>query len=100
MVRDELSVLSAFLAVLKRQAAVLQLGDAVVLGPELTRHPLAWTPSGQNAPRLLLATRIHPGSAPRILRKHSPSSCVKRAGCSKAAKWSPFFSSLSPLRRF
>jgi len=25
--------------------------------------------------------------------------CVKRAGCSKPAKWSHFFSSLSPLRR-
>ncbi len=29
----------------------------------------------------------------------SRSSCTERPGCSKAAKWSPFFSSLSPLRR-
>src|SRR5258708_37810439 len=31
--------------------------------------------------------------------EHSRSSCAERPGCSKAAKWSPFFSSLSPLRR-
>src|SRR6266566_8116880 len=31
--------------------------------------------------------------------EHSRSSCEERPGCSKAAKWSPFFSSLSPLRR-
>src|SRR6266403_4156867 len=29
----------------------------------------------------------------------SRSSCTERPGCSKAAKWSQFFSSLSPLRR-
>src|SRR5260370_40484554 len=29
----------------------------------------------------------------------SRSSCTERPGCSKAANWSPFFSSLSPLRR-
>src|SRR6266404_2394443 len=31
--------------------------------------------------------------------EHSRSSCAERPGCSKAAKWSPFFSSLSPPRR-
>src|SRR5713101_3512807 len=31
--------------------------------------------------------------------EHSRSSCAERPGCLKAAKWSPFFSSLSPLRR-
>src|SRR6267378_3489263 len=31
--------------------------------------------------------------------EHSRSSCAERPGCSKAAKWSPFFSWLSPLRR-
>src|SRR6266852_2136886 len=34
------------------------LGDALVLGPGLARHPLGWTPGGQDAPRLLPATRI------------------------------------------
>jgi hypothetical protein len=29
----------------------------------------------------------------RILRKHSRSSYATRTDCSKAAKWSPFFSS-------
>src|SRR6266478_8312140 len=31
--------------------------------------------------------------------ENSRSSCAERPGCSKAAKWTPFFSSLSPLRR-
>src|SRR5258708_8126442 len=31
--------------------------------------------------------------------EHSRSSCAERPGCSKAAEWSPFFSSLSPLPR-
>src|SRR5947209_10212590 len=38
-----------------------------------------------------------PGYVPRTLRKHSRSSCMKRAGYSKATKWSP---SLARLRLF
>ena len=34
------------------------LGDALVLGPGLARHPLGWTPGGHDAHRLLPATRI------------------------------------------
>jgi predicted dithiol-disulfide oxidoreductase (DUF899 family) len=34
------------------------LGDALVLGPELARHPLGWTPGGHDAHRLLPPTRI------------------------------------------
>ena len=34
------------------------LGDAVVFGPGLARHPLGWTPGGHDAHRLLPATRI------------------------------------------
>jgi hypothetical protein len=34
------------------------MGNALVLGPELARHPLGWTPGGQDAHRLLPATRI------------------------------------------
>src|SRR5262245_50991608 len=42
--------------------------------------------------------RSPPGYAPRTQRKHSEL-LFKKAGCSKAAKWAPFFSSLWPLRR-
>ncbi len=34
------------------------LGNALVFGPGLARQPLGWTPGGQNAYRLLPATRI------------------------------------------
>ncbi len=46
----------------RRECPVPQLhgmGDALVLGPGLARHPLGWTPGGHDAHRLLPATRIH-----------------------------------------
>src|SRR5216683_3278747 len=59
--------------------------------------------SSAAGPRSTFIRRIAPSQEARRNSARSIGSnvefCAERPGCSKAAKWSPFFSSLSPLRR-
>src|SRR5713101_9537440 len=59
--------------------------------------------SSAAGPRSTFIRRIAPSQEARRNSARSVGSnvefCAERPGCSKAAKWSPFFSSLSPLRR-